>query len=636
MASGNMTSQEVRQKFIEFYKDHGHAVIPSSSLTPHGDPTTLLTGSGMQPLIPYLFGEPHPLGKRLVNSQKCFRTDDIEEVGDDRHDTFFEMLGNWSLGDYFKEEQLPWFFEFLTEVLRINPQKLYVTVFAGDQKNGIPRDAESAAIWKKLFAEKGMDAKDVEVFTVERGGETGMQGGRIFYYDSSKNWWSRRGKPEDMPAGELGGPDSEVFYEFTDVEHDTKYGRYCHPNCDCGRFLEIGNSVFMEYKKSDGRTFEKLAQRNVDFGGGLERLTAARENQSNMFKTDSFLPLVQKIEEVAPGLEERVKQVFADHLRGSIFLIADGVRPSNKEGGYVLRRLLRRILAYQIKYDIHADLFPAAVAAIAEMFGEAYPEVREDAVILSVLEDERQKFAGAVDKGVFEIDRYREKGRAITGKDAFYLYESFGLPFELTRELAPPELTENLSKADFDRERERHREISRAGLEKKFGGHGLLLDTGELKAADEKELKIVTRLHTATHMLQRALREVLGPDVRQAGSDITAERTRFDFQFPRKLTPEETRRVEDAVNQKIAEDLPMQKAVMPKQEAEKTGALYFFKEKYPDPVNVYFIGHSLESAWSKEFCGGPHVTRTGEIGKFRIAKEEAVGAGIRRIRGVVE
>ncbi|MBI4160175.1 alanine--tRNA ligase [Candidatus Wolfebacteria bacterium] len=648
-----MTSDEVRQKFIEFYTARGHAVIPSASLVPKDDPTTLLTGSGMQPLIPYLFGEPHPQGKRLVNSQKSFRTDDIKEVGDGRHNTFFEMLGNWSFGDYFKDEQLPWFFEFLTDVLKLDPQRLYVTVFAGEEKANIPRDAESALIWKKLFKEKGIEASDVEILTVERGGEVGMQNGRIFYYDSSKNWWSRKGKPDVMPAGELGGPDSEVFYEFTEVPHDPKYGKHCHPNCDCGRFLEIGNSVFMEYKKADNPSagshpsqssggqagqvvrFEKLSQLNVDFGGGLERMTTATENEPNLFKTDSFAPLILKIEAAAPNLEERIKEILADHLRGSVFLIADGVRPANKEAGYIVRRLLRRILAYQMKYDIHADLFPEAVEIVAARYGFVYPEVKDTAMILAVLEDEKQKFAGAVAKGVAEIDRYREEKKEITGEEAFYLYESFGLPFELTLELAPKELTENFKKEDFDKEFEHHQEISRAGVDKKFGGHGLILDTGELKAADLNELKIVTRLHTATHMLQAALRQVLGDMVKQAGSDITAERTRFDFTFPRKLTAEEMTRVEDIVNGKIKEDLPMQKVVMPKEEAVKTGALYFFKEKYPDPVNVYFVGQTLETAWSKEFCGGPHVTRTGEIGRFKIAKEEAVGAGVRRIRGVV-
>ncbi len=631
-----MTSDQVRREYIEFFKGRGHAVIASSSLVPKDDPTTLLTGSGMQPLIPYLFGEPHPLGRRLVNSQKCFRADDIEEVGDSRHTTFFEMLGNWSLGDYFKSEQLPWFFEFLTDVLELDPRKLYVSVFAGDEAANIPRDIESVKIWQNLFKGKGIEAKDVEVLTVARGNEFGMLGGRIFYYDSSKNWWSRKGKPDLMPAGELGGPDSEVFYEFTDVPHDPVYGKYCHPNCDCGRFLEIGNSVFMEYKKNEDGTFSKLSQRNVDFGGGLERLTAASENAADVFKIDTLGALIKKIEEWAPDLDLKVKRVLADHLRGSIFLIADGVRPSNKEAGYILRRLLRRILAYQMKHDIHADLFPEAVAIIKEKFSSAYPGVKETETILSVLEEEKQKFAGAIAKGVLEIDRYLKEKKEITGKDAFYLYESFGLPFELTVELAPRELTQNLKKEDFDAESLKHKEVSRAGVEKKFGGHGLILDTGELKAANEEELKIVTRLHTATHMLQAALRHVLGPEVSQAGSDITAERTRFDFRFPRKLTPDEIKSVEDLVNEKIREDLPMQKMVMPKSEAEKTGALYFFKERYPDPVNVYFIGNALDSAWSKEFCGGPHVTHTGEIGKFKIIKEEAVGSGIRRIRGVVE
>jgi len=350
-----MNSNEIREKYLNFFKEKGHSIIPSASLVPENDPTTLFVGSGMQPLIPYLLGQPHAMGSRLVNSQKCFRAEDIEEVGDNRHTTFFEMLGNWSLGDYFKEEQLPWFFSFLTDELGLDPQKLYVTVFSGDQENNIQKDEESIAIWKQLFKEKGIEAKAVDFGEEERRYELGMQGGRIFAYGIKKNWWSRSGVPLHMPSGEPGGPDSEVFYDFG-TSHDTRYGKNCHPNCDCGRFLEIGNSVFMEYKKKEDGSFEKLRQRNVDFGGGLERITAAKNNEPDVFKGNLLFPLIQKTAELSQkSYEEHVNsfRVIADHVRGAAFMIGDGVAPSNTERGYIVRRLLRRAVR-------HADLIGMA------------------------------------------------------------------------------------------------------------------------------------------------------------------------------------------------------------------------------------------------------------------------------------
>jgi len=627
-----MTSEEIRSKYLEFFKERGHVVIPSSALLPKDDPTTLLTGSGMQPLIPYLMGKEHEKGKRLVDSQKCFRAEDIEEVGDNRHTTFFEMLGNWSLGDYFKKEQLPWFFEFLTEVVGIDPKRLYVTVFAGDDKTNISRDDESVEIWKKLFSDKGIDADAVELLNNKNAAEKGMQNGRVFYYDADKNWWSRKGRPEDMPAGEIGGPDSEVFYEFTGVKHDENFGKNCHPNCDCGRFLEIGNSVFMEYIKNEDGTFSPLPQKNVDFGGGLERITAASIDKNDVFATDLFVPIMEKVESLKPGLNDSVKRVFADHLRGATFLIADGVLPSNKEEGYILRRILRRVIAYQIAHDVHPDLFIEVIPLISNKFKDIYPEVSNSEEIVAVMETEKQKFKTALNKGLNELSKYQNLAAA----DAFHLYESYGLPFELTKEFAPKGSADGLNKKDFEKELDKHREMSRAGAGKKFGGHGLILDTGELKAGNEEELKRVTRLHTATHLMQAALREVLGDDARQRGSDITVDRTRFDFTFPRKVTREELDRVEARVNEIVKEGVPFQMVEMSLYDAKKAGALYVEGARYPEKVKVYYSGDSLESAFSKEICGGPHVTNTNEVGTFKIGKEESVSAGVRRVRGSVE
>jgi alanyl-tRNA synthetase len=634
-----MTSGEIRSKYLAFFKERGHTVIPSASLLPEGDATTLFTGSGMQPLIKYLLGEPHPQGKRLTDSQKSFRAEDIDDVGDNRHTTFFEMLGNWSLGDYFKAEQLPWIFEFLTSELKLDPKNLYVSVFAGEEKYGIPKDDESVEIWKKLFKEKGIDAKDVFLGTEEEGGKKGMQGGRIFYYGSKKNWWSRSGSPEKMPAREPGGPDSEMFYEFADTPHNKKFGEFCHPNCDCGRFMEIANSVFMEYRKTETGGFEKLAQRNVDFGGGLERMSAAAKGSSDMFQIDTLKMIIDAL----PGGETqmRSKRIVADHIRSSAFLITDGVLPSNKDRGYMLRKLLRRAIVHSNallvgSFEQLDSLHPEYKKILTKLFTmicDAYAKqysLNKD-LILETLASESAKFEATFRNGIKEMRRFD----VLDAVSAFKLYESFGMPYEVIKEFGGPK-SSTLTRDDFEKELEKHRELSRAGAEKKFGGHGLLLDTGELKAKDEVELKKVTRLHTATHLLQAALRQVLGDTVRQAGSDITAERTRFDFTFERKLTPEEIKKTEDLVNWAIKQDLKVEFHVMPKKDAEKTGALFFFKAKYGDPIKVYVMGESIDNCFSKEFCGGPHVEHTAMVGTFKIAKEEAVSAGVRRIRGVID
>jgi alanyl-tRNA synthetase len=632
-----LTSDEIRSRYLAYYTRRGHAQIPSSSLLPEGDVTTLFTGSGMQPLIRYLLGEPHPSGTRIVDSQKCFRSEDIDEVGDNRHTTFFEMLGNWSLGDYFKAEQLPWVFEFLVEELGVDPARLYVTVFSGEEKYNIPRDDESVEIWRRLFKGVGVEAKAVHIGDPDRGGEVGMRGGRIFYYNSKKNWWSRAGPPEKMPAREPGGPDSEIFYDFG-TPHDPKHGPHCHPNCECGRFMEIGNSVFMEYTKTDDGRFERLPQRNVDFGGGLERIGAAVTGNADMFAVDTLKCLIDAL----PGGvgEMRSKRIIADHVRAAAFLITDGVEPSNKDRGYMLRKLLRRSIIHASMLERGEEdansLSAGYVETLERLFGIVCDEYAgtyalDRERILAVFRGESQKFRNTFTNGMRRLAQYE----TIDVDTAFKLYESFGLPYEVIKEFGG-EKAASLTREAFEERLEVHRQRSRAGAEKKFGGHGLILDTGELKAKDEAEMEKVTRLHTATHLLHAALREVLGDEVKQAGSDVTPERTRFDFSYPRKLTEEEVKKVEETANRAVQRDLKVECREMPRGEAEKTGALFFFKAKYGDRVKVYYTGGSLEGAFSKEFCGGPHVERTGLIGRIRITREEAVAAGVRRIRAIVE
>lgn len=579
-----MSSKEIREKFISFFKERGHAIAASSSLIPD-DPSVLLTTAGMQQFKKYYTGELNAQKdfgtKRAASIQKCFRTSDIEEVGDATHDTFFEMLGNFSFGDYFKEEAIRFAYEFLTERMGISPERIHATVFEGDDQ--VPADEESFAIWKEKI---------------------GIPAERIQSYGREDNFWG--------PTGNEGpcGPTTEIYVDG----------------------VEIWNIVFNQYYCSSDGSLESLASHGVDTGMGLERLAKTVQGVDTIFETDLFHPLIAKIRELAPDLDERGQRIIADHLRASIFLIADGLRPSNKEAGYILRRLIRKVLALRVKYDIHPDLFPVAAEIVKTIYGAWYPEVTRTGDILSVLEEESKRFQKTIAQGMKELNKHD----LITADIAFQLYETFGLPLEIITELVPKEKQTQLSQKDFDARLKAHQEISRAGSEKKFGGHGLILNTGELKAGTEEELKIVTRLHTATHLLQQALRNVLGPDVQQRGSDITSERTRFDFSFPRKLTDEERAAVEREVNDIIKKNLPVQFKEMKKEDAEKTGALFFFRQKYPEHVKVYYVGPSIEDAYSKEFCGGPHVIETGEIGVFRILKEEAVSAGVRRIRAAVE
>jgi alanyl-tRNA synthetase len=638
-----MTANEIRTKYLEFFKARGHTIIPSASLVPQNDPTTLFTGSGMQPLITYLLGAPHPQGSRLVDSQKSFRAEDIEEVGDNRHTTFFEMLGNWSLGDYFKKEQLPWFFEFLTDEVGLDPKNLYVTAFIGDEKNNVPRDTESAEIWQKLFADKGIDAKIVPIGSEADGYRLGMQGGRIFYYDAKKNWWSRAGVPENMPAGEPGGPDSEVFYDFG-TPHDTKFGAECHPNCDCGRFLEIGNSVFMQYIKQEDGSFALLPKQNVDFGGGLERITAAAQGDPDVFAIDVFADIIGLLihfsgKEYSDSRYQRSFRIVADHMRAAVFMLGDGVRPSNTDRGYVLRRLIRRASQHAQKLGIAAEkkedsMLVRCSVDIIEKYKEAYAELAgEDAYehIVNEVWKEETQFAHTLEKGMKEFEKVAATGH-IEPQEAYTLFTTYGFPFEMTLELAG-ERGLDVDVTGFKELMKKHQELSRAGSEQKFKGG--LADTSEK----------TTRLHTAHHLLLKALQIVLGPQVKQRGSNITQERLRIDFSYGAKMTSAELAKVEEIVNEKIAEALPVTRSTLPKEEAEKLGAEHEFGAKYPDTVSVYSVGPKgatvemprFSEAFSIEFCGGPHVQNTAELkGTFKIKKEEAVAAGIRRIKAVLE
>lgn len=569
-----MTLDEVRKKYLDFFEKRGHSRIESASLLPsESDSTTLFTSSGMQPLIPYFLGEKHPEGARLANSQKCFRAEDIEEVGDNRHTTYFEMLGNFSFGNpsepdnigragYFKKEQIPWLYEFLTEEIKLDPKKLYITVFEGDEKNGISKDTESAEIWEKLL-----------------GGSE-----RISYYGAEENWWSRSGKPEQMPPGEPGGPDTEVFYDFGEDIHDKKFGETCHPNCECGRFIEIGNSVFMEYIKNEDESFGYLPAKNVDFGGGLERITAASNDDNDIFKIDSIFSIIKKIEEKSGKKYNENKKTFriiADHLRAAEHIIADGVTPSNTEQGYVLRRLIRRAVRYSDKLGIKlSDI------------SNGNEEINK----------EEEKFRKTLEKGLREFDKLIGSGN-ISGKDAFVLFTTHGFPLELTLELA---LEKNITvdEEGFKENMKEHQELSRASAEQKFKGG--LADHGEMS----------TKYHTATHLLLQALKDILGNSVVQKGSNITGERLRFDFSWGEKLSDDERQKVEDLVNQKIKEALPV-------------------THKETDGRIIYTIGNN-RGDYSVEPCGGPHVENTSELGNFKIKKQESVSAGVRRIKAVLE
>lgn len=623
-----MTISEIREKYLKFFADHGHAILPSASLVPENDPTTLFTGSGMQPMISYLLGEPHPQGVRIADSQKCFRSQDIDEVGDNRHTTFFEMLGNWSLGDYFKHEQIPWMFEFLTKELGLNPKQLYITVFRGNDV--IPKDTESVDLWKEQFRSVGIEALDVDFAE-----SAGMQGGRIFYYNEKKNWWSRAGVPDRMPVGEPGGPDTEMFWDFG-IErglHEQSQWKDepCHVNCDCGRFAEIGNNVFMQYiKTEDG--FKELPQKNVDFGGGLERIAFAINNDPDMFKVDVFEKAIQELV-LMSGKQYQTHthafRVILDHLRAATFLIGDGVLPSNKDQGYFVRRLIRRAVRFAHQLDITENVCAKIGSSFIDVYTDAYPKLsstRQE--ILFELEKEEKKFQQTLKQGMKKfVDLLaHSENKTISGIDAFDLVQSYGFPVELTEELAI-ENGFSLDMETFKVEKEKHQALSRAGSEQKFKG-GL---------ADQSDMSV--KYHTATHLLHRALRQVLGESVVQKGSNITPERLRFDFPYPEKLSDEQLKQVEDLVNEAIGHKLPVQFEMLSLEEAKNRGAIGLFADKYSevgDKVKVYSVGdEGAQNVFSREVCGGPHVSNTSELGKFQIQKEESIGSGLRRIKAIL-
>lgn len=619
-----MHTRDIRKKYLNFYKKLNHAVVPSASLVPENDSTTLFTGSGMQPMVPYLLGEKHPLGTRIVDSQKSFRAGDIDEVGDNRHTTFFEMLGNWSLGDYFKKEQLPWIFSFLVDEVGLDPKHLYVTVFGGDDANGLPRDEVSPKIWQELFKKKDIKAQIVDIGTEADGARKGMQEGRIFYYGAEKNWWSRAGVPKNMPVGEPGGADSEIFYEFVEVSHDEMFGVHCHPNCDCGRFLEIGNNVFMEYVKEEDGTFSQLENKNVDFGGGLERITMAAQNNPDIFLTNHsyLLKHLSKLSGKKYELDKETTKAFrviADHIKAAVFLIGDGVLPGNSEQGYVLRRLLRRAIRFADMVGIEEGVLQSLVTSVVEAYEDIYTELNIKNSQQVIAEEEKQ-FRKTLQAGMHELEKIQG---SITGTDAFRLFTTYGFPVELTQEIAS-ERGSSVDLVAFEEEMKKHKEKSRTATVGKFRG-GLADNTEE-----------TVKLHTAHHLLLAALQKVLSNKVKQRGSNITGERLRIDFSFDRKLTDEEKQRIEKQVNEWIQQDLQVTRREMKREEAEALGAEMEFGQKYPDVVSVYFIEDADGNAISKEFCGGPHVENIGVLGAFKIKSEKASSAGVRRIKATLQ
>lgn len=586
-----MKSYELRQKFLKFFQNKGHQIIPSASLVPSetidlsGTQRVLFTTAGMHPLVPYLLGTPHPEGKRLVNVQKCLRTDDIDQVGDSVHNTFFEMLGNWSFGDYWKEEAITWSYQFLIDVLKLDAKRIYISVFVGDRD--APPDEESHHIWKKL----------------------GVSEDHIFKYGKDQNWWG--------PVGPTGpcGPDTEMFYDLAPSQG------LLDPASDSNRFVEIWNDVFMQYDKHEDGSYKPLAQKNVDTGMGLERMLAVLSGVSSSYEIDVFLPLMKKIEDLSNQYQVKSARIVADHLRASVFLIADGVTPSNLDRGYVLRRLIRRAIRHASLLKIDTDFLEALTKIVVKTYGDFYPRLVEfQSSIVDELKKEESKFKKALVAGIREFEKIKGD---VSGKVAFDLYQNYGFPIELTIELAR-EKNKKVDVAAFEKEFKKHQELSRKAGEKTKGGLAVQSDQA-------------ARLHTATHLLHQALRDILGDHVAQTGSNITDERLRFDFTHHQKMTDHKIKMVEKIVNEKIKENLTVYRKVMPKEAADEIGAIGLFDEKYGDLVNVYYMGKSdkFETAYSKEFCGGPHATSTGTLGHLKIIKEESAGAGVRRIYATI-
>lgn len=584
-----MKAIELREKYLKFFEEHGHKIIPSAPVIPENDPSVLFTTAGMQPLVPYLLGEKHPEGKRLTDFQKCVRTNDIDEVGDNRHLTYFEMLGNWSLGDYFKEESIAMSFEFLTKVLQIPVEKLSVTCFAGDED--APRDMVTYEAWKKA----------------------GIPDERIYFYGKEDNWWI---------AGEEGpcGTDTEMFLDTG----KPACGPNCQPSCSCGKYVEIWNNVFMEFYKHKDGTYTKLEQKNVDTGLGLERVTMLLQGKQTPYDTEIFAPIMKKLEELEKIDDIASRRIVAEHLRSSMMIIVDGGRPSNVDRGYILRRLIRRMTRHLNKLQINLSELGGIIDLNIDTIKNLYPELdvkREE--IKQVILDEKDKFMKTLLHGEKEFDkavhRIKEEGKnTIDGETMFRLYETYGFPPEITIDLAK-EQGLDVEKDKFEELFKIHQEKSRMGSEQKFKG-GL---------AEQNET--TTAYHTATHLLHQALRQILGEHVHQNGSNITTERLRFDFTHPEKMTKEQIKEVEDLVNEQIEKDLPVICEEMSLEEAKKSGAIGLFESKYGDKVKVYTIGN-----FSKEICGGPHVTHTKELGHFKIKKEESSSAGVRRIKAILE
>jgi alanyl-tRNA synthetase len=627
-----MNAQDIRNAYLQFFKDRQHAVIARAPIMLKDDPTTLFTGSGMQPMIPYLLGKDHPEGLRIADSQTCLRAQDIDEVGDNRHTTFFEMLGNWSLGDYFKGEQIPWIFEFLTEVVKLDPTKLYVTCFIGAPEYNIPKDTEAAEMWRKLFEEKGLSAGIADIGSEEDGYGRGVkEGERIFYYDGSKNWWNR-GKtgPDTTPIGDPCGPDSEMFYDFG-TPHNLEYGKFCHPNCDCGRFMEIGNNVFMAYRKESEGVFVPLEKPNIDHGSGLERIAAAALNDPDVFKISLMWPIIEKLQSLSGKKYEshtESMRVIADHLRAAAFLAVDDVRPSNKEQGYVMRRLLRRAIRFAFDLGIEQNFLEEVVPVIADLYRADYPEVAEKREeVITTLVKEEKVFRQTLRKGLKQLEKFAADG--LTGTELFTLYDTFGFPVELSTEEAFKQgihLSDDW-RQEFDDKMAEQRSRSQTAAKGTFkGGLGGQTD-------------IHKKYHTATHLMYAALRKVLGSHVTQHGSNITEERLRFDFNNPEKMTLEQIIEVERLVNGWIKEDLQVSFKEYPTEEAFHMGAIGAFGDKYGDTVKVYQMGEGDQRV-SFEICGGPHVDHTGQLSDdskiFKITKEESSSAGIRRIKAVLQ
>ena len=626
-----MNASEIRQKYLEFQKSKGHQVIPPAPLVLENDPTTLFTGSGMQPLLRFLLGEKHPKGTRLTDSQPCLRLQDIEDVGDPRHTTVFEMLGNWSLGDYFKEEQIRNYFEFLTKIIGLNPEKIFVTCFIGSEKYGIPKDTEAAKIWQTVFKEAGIDAKIAEIGTAKNGDQRGIKPGeRIFFYNDKENWWSRGGGIETTPIGDPCGPDSEVFYDFGEDKQDVeKYGK-SHPASDGARFMEIGNQVFMQYRRNADGSFSELEHKNVDFGGGLERLAAASIESFDVFKISLMKPIIEKLESLSGKSYENntdEMRIIADHLRGAYLLSAQGLVPSNKAQGYALRRLIRRAILKALDLGIAKDFLKETISTIEQEYNSLPDSIlthRETA--LSVLEKEEKAFRKTLEKGIKELDKIYQKNQTLDGKDIFKLQDTYGFPFEISIEEI---YRKNLKlskdyKAEFDTALKEQRERSKTASKGMFKGG--LEDHGTQ----------TTKYHTATHLLLASLQKHIDKNICQKGSNITADRLRFDFNLDHKMTPEELKTVEEQVNAWISESLPVSFAEYDKDYAKNTLKAHGqFWEKYPEKLKVYTIG-DFENPVSREVCGGPHVENTKELGKFKIKKEESSSAGVRRIKAVLE